>query len=203
MYIKVCAQCLLLKWHAYETHYLVLPWLQAVMFRKLFLLPSSDYNEKYTQPDQIEGSYRWLRIPLRCLFFFNLKTETKPVSEFCAFKLRKDGGNVQFRCRSDISCLTDRKKACMRQCTCSWGPNTIERRERLTNCWVHSATQQHWGTHICIILALSLGTYKTRGVHLTEMRPAHMHYISLVTRYIQNQEWPHNNSTESRTYALY
>ena len=71
MYIKVCVQRLLLKWHAYLTHYVVLPWLQVLMFRNLFLLPSSDDKEKYTQPVQTEGSYRWLRFPLRVFFFFS------------------------------------------------------------------------------------------------------------------------------------
>ena len=69
VYIKVCVQCLLLKWHPCWTYYVVLPWLQIVMFRKLFVLPSSDDNEKYTQSDQIEGSYQWLCIPLKCFFF--------------------------------------------------------------------------------------------------------------------------------------
>ena len=110
---------------------------------------------------------------------------------------------MQCRCRGDISCLTDRKKACMQQCTCSWGSSTIERRERLTNCWVHSATQQHWGTHICIMLALSLGTYKTRGVHLTEMRHALMHCISPVTRYIQNQGCTLNTTALSQAQMHY
>jgi hypothetical protein len=148
----------------YWTHNVVLNWLKAVTFRKLSLLPSSGNNGKHTQPDQLEGSYQWLHITLKSINFFKLKTKTKPMSKFCAFKPRNYVGNLQCRCRCDISCLTDRKKACMRHCTCSWGPNTIERRERLTNCWVHSATQRHWGTHICIILALSLGTYKTPGV---------------------------------------
>ena len=152
------------------------------------------------------------------------------MSKFCAFKPRKDVGNVQCRCRGDISCLTDSKKACVRQCTCSWGPNTMERRERQTNCWVHSAIQQHWGTHICIALGLSLGTYRTRGGHITQQHwgtrtcitlalsfgtyknrggqitqqhgGTHVHYISPVTRYIHNQGWSHNTTELRNTCAL-
>ena len=161
------------------THYVVLPCLQALTFRKPSLLPSSGDNDRRTQLDQWEWSHRWLHTSLKSLYLFTWRRKKKQMSKFYAFKPRKYGGNVQCGWRCGISCLTDTKKACVWQCTCSWGQDTIERRERLTNCWLHSATQQHWGTHICIILALQLDTYKTPGV-------ARLH-----------------NRIEARTYALY
>jgi hypothetical protein len=53
--------------------------------------------------------------------------------------------------------------------------------------WPHNTTALK---HICIILALSLDTYKTRGVHL-KIRHAHMHYISPVTPNTQNTRGVH------------